>query len=77
MWEVDGTEWWRTFETNVSGAFALTSAVSPEMLAADGGRELVARTGQDRDRGPGAGEPFGEQPAGAAPAARRSGSPFR
>ena len=37
-WEVDGTEWWRTFEINVAGAFALTSAVLPEMIAAGQGR---------------------------------------
>jgi NAD(P)-dependent dehydrogenase (short-subunit alcohol dehydrogenase family) len=38
MWEVDGTEWWRTFETNVGGAFALASAVLPGMIAAGQGR---------------------------------------
>jgi NAD(P)-dependent dehydrogenase (short-subunit alcohol dehydrogenase family) len=37
-WEVDETEWWRTFEVNVGGAFALTRAVLPDMITAGQGR---------------------------------------
>lgn len=36
-WELDPTDWWRTFEVNLGGAFALTSAVLPDMIAAGHG----------------------------------------
>jgi acyl-CoA synthetase (AMP-forming)/AMP-acid ligase II/NAD(P)-dependent dehydrogenase (short-subunit alcohol dehydrogenase family) len=40
MWDVDLSEWWGTFEINLGGAAALTSAVLPEMIASGGGRIL-------------------------------------
>jgi acyl-CoA synthetase (AMP-forming)/AMP-acid ligase II len=36
-WELDPTSWWHTFEVNLGGAFALTSAVLPDMIAAGHG----------------------------------------
>lgn len=40
MWEADPADWWRTFEVNLGGAFALTRIVLPNMIAAGGGRIL-------------------------------------
>ena len=38
LWDVSATEWWRTFEINIGGAFALTRLVLPDMIAAGNGR---------------------------------------
>jgi NAD(P)-dependent dehydrogenase (short-subunit alcohol dehydrogenase family) len=40
MQDVDPGEWWRTFEVNLGGAYALTSIVLPDMIAAGHGRIL-------------------------------------
>jgi NAD(P)-dependent dehydrogenase (short-subunit alcohol dehydrogenase family) len=40
MWEADPADWWRTFEINLGGAFALTRIVLPDMIAAGHGRIL-------------------------------------
>ena len=37
LWEVDASEWWRTFEVNVGGALALTRLALPSMIAAGKG----------------------------------------
>ncbi len=38
LWDVSATEWWRAFEINIGGAFALTRLVLPDMIAAGKGR---------------------------------------
>jgi NAD(P)-dependent dehydrogenase (short-subunit alcohol dehydrogenase family) len=40
MWDTDPAHWWRALEINLGGAFALTSIVLPEMIAAGRGRIL-------------------------------------
>jgi NAD(P)-dependent dehydrogenase (short-subunit alcohol dehydrogenase family) len=40
MWDADPADWWRTFEVNLFGAYALTRIVLPDMIAAGGGRIL-------------------------------------
>jgi acyl-CoA synthetase (AMP-forming)/AMP-acid ligase II/NAD(P)-dependent dehydrogenase (short-subunit alcohol dehydrogenase family) len=40
MWDADPAEWWRTFEVNLGGAYALTRIVLPQMIAAGHGRIL-------------------------------------
>jgi acyl-CoA synthetase (AMP-forming)/AMP-acid ligase II/NAD(P)-dependent dehydrogenase (short-subunit alcohol dehydrogenase family) len=40
MWEADPAEWWRTFQVNLGGAYALTRIVLPDMISAGGGRIL-------------------------------------
>ena len=40
MWEADPAEWWRTFQVNLGGAYALTRVVLPDMIAAGRGRIL-------------------------------------
>jgi NAD(P)-dependent dehydrogenase (short-subunit alcohol dehydrogenase family) len=39
-WDVDPDEWWRAFEVNAGGAFALTRMILPDMIAAGRGRIL-------------------------------------
>jgi NAD(P)-dependent dehydrogenase (short-subunit alcohol dehydrogenase family) len=39
-WEADSGDWWRTLEVNLRGAFALTRAVLPHMIATRHGRIL-------------------------------------
>ena len=38
LWETEHAEWWRTIEVNLGGAYTLTRAVLPEMIAAGRGR---------------------------------------
>jgi acyl-CoA synthetase (AMP-forming)/AMP-acid ligase II/NAD(P)-dependent dehydrogenase (short-subunit alcohol dehydrogenase family) len=38
LWETDPAQWWRTFEVNLGGAYALTRLVLPGMIAAGQGR---------------------------------------
>jgi NAD(P)-dependent dehydrogenase (short-subunit alcohol dehydrogenase family) len=40
MWDADPADWWRTFEINLFGAYALTRIVLPDMIAAGHGRIL-------------------------------------
>jgi len=40
MWDADPADWWRTFEINVFGVYALTRIVLPDMIAAGHGRIL-------------------------------------
>lgn len=49
-WEVDGDDWWRTFEVNVRGTHHVTSAVLPGMLELRGGRiiNVVSHAGTAR-----------------------------
>jgi len=38
LWEVDPTEWWRVFETNVYGSFLATRLTLPDMIAVGHGQ---------------------------------------
>ena len=43
-WEVESRDWWRVFEVNVLGAFHVTRAVLPNMIARGGGRVVSIGT---------------------------------
>ena len=47
LWETEHAEWWRTIEVNLGGAYTLTRAVLPEMIAAGRGRiiNITSRAG--------------------------------
>jgi NAD(P)-dependent dehydrogenase (short-subunit alcohol dehydrogenase family) len=38
LWNVSSSEWWRTIEINIGGAFTLTRLALPDMIAAECGR---------------------------------------
>ncbi len=40
MWDTEPADWWRTFEINLFGTYALTRIVLPDMIAAGHGRIL-------------------------------------
>src|SRR5215204_432778 len=45
IWQSDATEWWRTIETHLRGAFLFTSAVVPGMIGRGGGHVLTIASG--------------------------------
>ena len=45
IWENDPSEWWRTIGTHLLGAFLLTRAVVPGMIAQGGGHVLTMASG--------------------------------
>src|SRR4051794_26818219 len=45
IWDNDAAEWWRTIETHLHGAFLLTHAVVPGMVARGGGHVLTMASG--------------------------------
>lgn len=47
----DPDEWWRTVEVNVLGAYLVTWAVAPHLLAAGGGRVVNLNSGAGRRAG--------------------------
>src|SRR5260370_7942248 len=52
MWDAGPADWWRTFEINVFGAYALTRIVLPNMIAAGHGRILNITSNAGVDRWP-------------------------
>jgi 3-oxoacyl-[acyl-carrier protein] reductase len=44
-WEVDGTDWWQTIETNLRGPFLVARAVLPAMVERGSGRLLHIGSG--------------------------------
>lgn len=45
IWQTDSTEWWRTIETHLRGAFLFTSAAVPGMIGRGGGHVLTMASG--------------------------------